>query len=212
MWGQARKVDELRDKLENLILAWRKIGVQCQGFLPTMAISTWYHGSPRDLSVPEDHWTPHLKDTIPETYAGDCTRHSIQNQVPGDCHGSIAGSHRSISFGLVWGYQPMYNSHKIDDNPAVGNATGLLDAEQLALELIVPPLSDVEIYAEESLSRKMCCHQRTCQWCIIWLLIIINIDSVPLEIVIVTHFNIFYSHVLLCYELLTPIKSWWTAK
>ena len=33
---------------------------------------------------------------------------------------------------------------------------------QLALELIVTPSSNVEMYTEESPSRKICCHQRTC--------------------------------------------------
>ena len=56
----------------------------------------------------------------------------------------------------------MCNSCETGDNPAVGHATGPSNMGQLALELIVPPSSNVEMYAEKSLLRKMCHHQRTC--------------------------------------------------
>ena len=52
----------------------------------------------------------------------------------------------------------MCNSSKMGDNPAVEHATDPLDIGQPALELKVPLSSDVEMYAGESLSRKMCHH------------------------------------------------------
>ena len=61
----------------------------------------------------------------------------------------------------------MCNSHEIGDNSATRHVTGSLDMGQLALKLIVHLSSDLGTYAEESWSREMCHHQRTCQLYII---------------------------------------------